>query len=226
LTTSREVLAKSLAYEFKDSNILEQALTHRSAGSLNNERLEFLGDAVLGCVIADELYARFPKAREGDLSRLRATLVRRDSLAQLAKALNIGDCLELGSGERKSGGFRRDSILADAFEGVLGAIYLDGGFTACRQCILALFTDALDGLPDAALLKDAKTRLQEYLQSRQRPLPEYAVIEVAGKAHAQSFTVQCTVDDPGISPTQGSAKSRRRAEQNAAGKMLEQLGAG
>ena len=223
MTNSPEALAKSLGYLFNDPNLLKQALTHCSAGSRNNERLEFLGDALLGCVIAAELFDRYPKAREGELSRLRASLVRRESLADLAQGLDIGRYLKLGAGERKSGGHNRNSILADALEAVFGAIYLDGGFAACRQSILGLFSDRLAAVADPETLKDAKTRLQEHLQSRQMALPEYTVMEVSGEAHAQSFRVQCALGDSRLAPTQGSARSRRQAEQKAAGKMLEQL---
>jgi ribonuclease III len=223
LTSSPEALAKSLGYQFDDPNLLQQALTHCSAGSRNNERLEFLGDALLGCVIAAELFGRYPKAREGELSRLRASLVRRESLADLAQGLDIGRYLKLGAGERKSGGHHRNSILADALEAVFGSIYLDGGFAACRQSILGLFSDRLVAVADPEALKDAKTRLQEHLQSRQMALPEYTVMEVSGDAHAQSFRVQCALVDSRLAPTQGSARSRRQAEQKAAGKMLEQL---
>ena len=223
MTSPPEALAKSLGYQFDDPNLLKQALTHCSAGSRNNERLEFLGDALLGCVIAAELFDRYPKAREGELSRLRASLVRRESLADLAQGLEIGRYLKLGAGERKSGGHNRNSILADALEAVFGAIYLDGGFAACRQSILGLFSDRLAAVADPETLKDAKTRLQEFLQSRQMALPEYTVMEVSGEAHAQSFRVQCALGDSRLAPTQGSARSRRQAEQKAAGKMLEQL---
>jgi ribonuclease-3 len=223
LTNPPEALAKSLGYQFDNPNLLKQALTHCSAGVRNNERLEFLGDALLGCVIAAELFERYPDAREGELSRLRASLVRRESLADLAQMLDFGRYLRLGAGERKSGGHHRDSILADALEAVFGAIYLDGGFAVCRQCILGLFSDRLAAQADPQALKDAKTRLQEYLQSRQMALPEYAVIEVSGEAHAQSFRVQCTLGDNDFPPTQGHASSRRHAEQMAAARMLEQL---
>jgi ribonuclease-3 len=226
LTRSPESLAESLGYRFNDLALLQRALTHRSSGKRNNERLEFLGDAVLGCVIADEIYQRHPKAREGELSRLRASLVNRESLAGLAQSLDIGSYLRLGSGERKSGGHRRDSILADALEAVLGAIYLDGGFAACRDCILALYADSLAGSTDLAGLKDPKTRLQEYLQSGQQPLPEYTVLETSGDAHDQRFRVQCRITDPGCPPTEAVARNRRNAEQKAAARMLEQLEAG
>jgi len=221
LTKPPQSLAKALGHDFKDQALLQQALTHCSAGSLNNERLEFLGDSVLGCVISSELYQRYPQAHEGELSRLRASLVRRESLAKVAQTLDIGLYLHLGSGERKSGGHHRDSILSDAVEALLGAIYLDSGFDACRTCILTLFSDVLDNLSDVAALKDAKTRLQEYLQSRHMALPEYRVTEVTGEAHAQFFKVECHVGDS--EPTQGQGKNRRHAEQDAAEKMLTQL---
>ena len=226
MTQSPESLAQRLGYNFDDPALLLQALTHRSSGKNNNERLEFLGDAVLGCVIAAELYRLYPKAREGELSRLRASLVRRESLAELAQTLDIGSYLRLGSGERKSGGHHRNSILADGLEAVLGAIYLDGGFDPCRDCILALFADRLTGLADLPDLKDPKTRLQEYLQSRQLPLPEYSVLETTGNAHDQQFRVQCRVQADGSQPTEGIARNRRNAEQTAAAQMLEQLEAG
>ena len=225
MTQSPESLAELFGYRFDDPRLLTQALVHRSAGSRNNERLEFLGDAVLGCVIADQVFARHPEAREGELSRMRSTLVRRESLAELASELDIGAYLKLGLGERKSGGHHRQSILADAFEAVLGAIYLDGGFEPCRQAIVDLFTEKFGAIDDIDQLKDSKTRLQEYLQSRRKPLPEYSVVEIAGESHAQSFRVRCTVSDTDIESTEGQAKSRRRAEQDAAGKMLVQLGA-
>ena len=223
MTRSQELLQKALGYTFAEPQLLQQALTHRSAGSRNNERLEFLGDAILGCVIAEELYERYPRAREGELSRLRATLVRRESLAEIAQELELGRYLNLGSGERKSGGYRRDSILSDALEALFGAIYLDTGFRSTRSCILALFAIKLESLSGAASLKDAKTRLQEYLQALRKPLPEYIVTEVSGEAHAQSFRVDCVVRDIDVEPTQGAGSSRRQAEQEAAEKMLALL---
>ncbi|UCC57342.1 MAG: ribonuclease III [Gammaproteobacteria bacterium] len=219
-------LAKKLGYQFADLNILQQALTHRSVGSRNNERLEFLGDAMLGFVIADELYARYPQAREGELSRLRSSLVRRETLAELARELQISHYLRLGPGERKSGGHQRDSIAANALEALFGAIYLDGGFTSCRQCILSLFAEKLGEVPHPDRLKDPKTRLQEYLQARQLALPEYVVLEVSGTAHAQTFRVNCTVNAAEKLVTEGKARSRRHAEQEAAMKMLELLNGG
>jgi ribonuclease-3 len=226
LSKSTGLLEKLLGHQFADRTLLQQALTHRSAGNRNNERLEFLGDAILGAVIAEELFRRHPKASEGKLSRLRSRLVRRESLRDIARALDIGQYLILGAGERRSGGHRRDSILSDAVEALLGAIYLEGGFGACKVCILSLFEAKLDALPDVVFLKDAKTRLQEYLQSRQLALPEYAVTTRSGEAHAQFFKVACTVRGLDATPTSGEGGSRRQAEQQAAERMLAQLGAG
>lgn len=214
-------LEEKLGYSFSDKELLLRALTHRSAGKNNNERLEFLGDAVLGCVIADELFSNFPHVREGRLSRLRSSLVRRETLADIGQALGIGDYLTLGPGERKSGGHRRNSILSDAVEAVLGAIYIDSDFTQCRHCILRLYADKLKDLSDETVLKDAKTRLQEYLQARGMQLPDYSVLATHGKEHARHFEVLCTVD--GQEPCHGAGSSRRLAEQDAATKMLAQL---
>ena len=218
-------LEEALGHTFADQNLLKQALTHRSAGSRNNERLEFLGDAILGGVIAAELYRRYPEDKEGELSGLRANLVRRESLAEIAHLLELGRYLNLGGGERKSGGHQRDSILSDTLEALIGAIFLDSEFAVCQRTILSLFAERLDSLSDVAFLKDAKTRLQEYLQSRHKPLPEYNVIEVTGEAHAQFFKVECVVD--GVeSPGRGQGGNRRHAEQNAAQDMLSRLDAG
>ncbi|MGB5259458.1 MAG: ribonuclease III [Gammaproteobacteria bacterium] len=214
-------LEKELGYTFSDPELLHKALTHRSLGNSNNERLEFLGDALLGCVIADELFHNFPHVREGRLSRLRSSLVRRETLAEIGKRLAIGDFLRLGQGERKSGGHRRESILSDALEAIFGAIYLDSDFATCRQCILQLYADKLASLSDTVVLKDAKTRLQEYLQARHLELPDYTVKDVSGKAHARYFEVICTV--AGHEPCNGEGASRRHAEQEAASKMLRQL---
>jgi ribonuclease-3 len=216
-------LERALDYTFDDQGLLKQALTHRSAGSRNNERLEFLGDAILGGVIAAELYRRYPAAKEGELSRLRANLVRRESLAGIAQSLDLGRHLTLGAGERKSGGHQRDSILSDTVEALLGAIFLDSDFAVCQRCVLRLFSARLDSLAEVAFLKDAKTRLQEYLQSRHQPLPDYIVTEVAGEAHAQFFKVECVVNDAGLPPGRGRGSSRRQAEQNAAQDMLSRL---
>jgi ribonuclease-3 len=226
LTKYPGALAREIGHDFTDPALLQQALTHRSAGGANNERLEFLGDAVLGCVIAEELYRCFPQAREGELSRLRARLVRRDSLADIAGTLAVGRYLHLGTGERRSGGHQRDSILADAVEALFGAVYLDGGFEAARRCVLGQFATALASLPPVSELKDAKTRLQEHLQSRGLTLPEYTVVRESGQAHARTFRVQCSVEGVDATPTVGQGSSRRLAEQEAAGKMLALLGAG
>jgi ribonuclease-3 len=218
-------LTRALDYRFADPRLLEAAVTHRSAGSRNNERLEFLGDAVLGHVIAEWLFQAFPDATEGQLSRLRASLVKRSTLADIARQLHLGEYLRLGSGELKSGGFRRDSILADAMEAILGAMVLDtaGGLEACRACIHRLFEAKVSQLSPAGELKDPKTRLQELLQSRKLELPVYAIAQVSGKAHHQRFVVECRVDAVEQSAT-GEGSSRRRAEQAAARAMLEQLG--
>lgn len=217
-------LGRALHYQFQDSQLLESAVTHRSAGSNNNERLEFLGDAVLGYVIAEWLFERFPGASEGKLSRLRASLVKRDTLADIARELEIGEYLRLGSGELKSGGFRRDSILADALEAILGAIVLDsgGGLDSCRDIIHRLFAGKVERLSSVSELKDPKTRLQEFLQSRKLDLPSYEVQQVTGKAHKQHFVVECRVDVLKML-VKGEGSSRRRAEQVAAEKMLAEL---
>ena len=216
-------LYQRLGYRFKDESLLRQALTHRSAAAEHYERLEFLGDAVLSFVVAAALFQKFPLASEGQLSRLRAGLVRGDTLAVVARGLELGEHLVLGGGELKSGGFRRDSILADALEAIFGAVYLDGGVDAAREVILGLFAERLAACSLSAVLKDPKTRLQEYLQSRGRPLPEYHVVAVEGEAHAQTFKVSCSIDGES-EPTLGVAPSRRKAEQAAARTALEQLG--
>jgi len=222
LTSPLERLVTALGHRFADASLLELALSHRSTGSQNNERLEFLGDSVLSFVISGELYHRFPEVDEGRLSRLRASLVKGETLAQLARELSLGDYLRLGSGELKSGGFRRDSILADAFEAILGAVYLDAGLETVQGLILRLFDKRLAAVNPATALKDPKTRLQEYLQSRQLPLPHYEVEEISGKAHAQTFTVSCRVSGiDGVISASGS--SRRKAEQAAAQIALERL---
>jgi ribonuclease-3 len=210
-----------LGYEPRDCALFTAALTHRSAPGPNNERLEFLGDAVLNLVIARQLYVAFPEASEGDLSRLRARVVSSEPLAEVAAGIGLGDALQLGSGELKTGGFRRQSILADALEAVCGALFLDGGLTAAERVIEALFLPRIAALPAAAALKDAKTRLQEYLQSRGLALPRYTVDRIEGEPHAQTFRVTCDVPDLGLS-AQGRGSSRRRAEQEAAeGILLE-----
>jgi len=215
-------LEEQLGYHFKDATLLRTALTHRSAASRNNERMEFLGDAVLGYLISSELYQRFPTATEGALSRLRAGLVKGDTLADIATQLQFGEYLILGSGELKSGGFRRRSILSDAFEAVIGAIYLDSDIDTVRQRILPFFKPRLDQCDPAAVKKDAKTRLQEYLQSRGHALPEYSVHSISGEAHNQTFEVECRLAELDIISC-GQGSSRRKAEQQAAKKALELL---
>ncbi|HUA87829.1 MAG TPA: ribonuclease III [Steroidobacteraceae bacterium] len=212
----------SLGYTPRDPALFRAALTHRSASGANNERLEFLGDAVLNLLVAQALYAAFPGADEGDLSRLRSRLVSREPLAEIAAALNVGDALQLGSGELKSGGFRRQSILADALEALIGAVYLDGGLAAAGELTGRLFGPRIAQLPPPEALKDAKTRLQEHLQSRGLALPRYAVLAVEGEDHAQNFTVSCEVAAL-KARTEGAGSSRRRAEQEAAQRMLEAL---
>ncbi|NIR62126.1 MAG: ribonuclease III [Gammaproteobacteria bacterium] len=225
MTAALESLAARLGYRFTDWRLLQDAVTHRSAGSRNNERLEFLGDAVLNLMVADALFDSHPDAREGDLSRLRATLVNRETLARIAQELEISECLVLGPGEMKSGGHRRQSILADAVEAVLGAIYRDGGYAACAEVVHRLLDTRLAELPDPETLKDPKTRLQEFLQSRQRPLPDYRVLEVSGEEHARSFLVECRVEGLAEAP-QARGRSRRKAEQAAASKALQRLSRG
>lgn len=217
-------LTKVLAYRFADEGLLLTALTHRSHSSPHNERLEFLGDGVLNCAIAAELYRRYPQLPEGDLSRLRAHLVRQDSLHKLALAIRLGDFLRLGEGEMKSGGHQRPSILADGLEAIFGAIYLDGGFDAARQAIERLYAGMLDELLPGQSMKDAKTRLQEWLQGRKNPLPRYVVLETTGAAHSQQFEVACEVDSLGMRAV-GSGSSRRLAEQAAAENILKALNA-
>ncbi len=212
-----------IGYRFTNARLLEDALTHRSAGSNNNERLEFLGDGLLNFIIAAELYHRFPRATEGELSRLRASLVKGETLAGMARSIDLGPHLTLGPGEMKSGGFRRTSILADALEAVIGAVYLDGGLERCWEVVSSLFQEALAEVTLTAELKDPKTRLQEHLQSRRMPLPEYNVVSVHGEAHAQTFTVECQVR--GLEQSaHGTGSSRRKAEQVAAERALELLG--
>ncbi|HEX7027337.1 MAG TPA: ribonuclease III [Gammaproteobacteria bacterium] len=215
-------LENFLGYSFSDNSLLRNALTHRSVSGDNNERLEFLGDSILNFVIAAELFHNYSKAPEGDLSRLRASLVNKETLFKVAQQLELGDFIFLGSGELKSGGFRRKSILADATEAVFGAVYLDGGFDVCRQLILRLYDPWLESGIDIEQLKDPKTRLQEYLQSGRQALPEYEVVEAYGKPHAQTFKVKCIV--AGLDcDVYGVGSSRRKAEQQAAEAVLEIL---
>jgi ribonuclease-3 len=211
------------SHAFADPGLLVQALSHRSAGAPHNERLEFLGDALLNLIIAEQLYLRWPKADEGAMTRARAELVRESTLAGIARALDIGAKLTLGPGEMKSGGHRRDSILADAVEAVIAAFYLDAGFDACRQAVLPWFEPLLAALPPLHQVgKDPKTRLQEWLQARQRPLPVYALIEESGDDHDKTFRVGCTLGDQAIT-TEGRGSSRRAAEQAAAEAALQRI---
>ena len=213
-----------LGYEPRDPTLFRTALTHRSAAGPNNERLEFLGDAVLNLLIAHRLYEAYPRATEGELSRLRARLVSREPLAEIAVTLGLGEVLQLGSGELRSGGFRRQSILADALEALCGALFLDGGLVAVDALITQLFAERIAGLPEPEALKDPKTRLQEYLQSRSLTLPRYAILGIEGEDHAQTFRVSCEV--PGLAlRVEGGGSSRRRAEQQAAGRMLAEIAA-
>jgi ribonuclease-3 len=215
-------LARLIGHKFRREELLLQALTHRSFGPTNNERLEFLGDALIGFVIADALWARFPDADEGTLSRMRASLVKRDSLADLARGIDLGDYLRLGTGERRSGGYARESILADAFEAVWGAVYLDAGFELSSKLVLHHFAQRLAETDPRVAAKDPKTRLQEWLQAQRRPLPEYRIVATGGDQHAQTFTVRCLLTDDALS-TSAESGTRRGAEQAAAQAMLECL---
>ena len=184
-------LSRQIGYEFKDTGLLKQALTHRSAAKQHNERLEFLGDAVLGMIIARELYDKFPQVPEGKLTRMRSTLVKGDTLAELARESDVGELMNLGPGELKSGGHRRSSIIADAMEAIIGAIYLEAGLEQTEQVVLHLWKSRINKLDPNEHPKDAKTRLQEFLQSRKLPLPVYEVVQITGKDHAQTFVVHC-----------------------------------
>ena len=222
MNSSLQRLERKIGYQFKDENFLKLALTHRSANGTHNERLDFLGDSILSFVVADELYHRFPKVDEGDMSRMRATLVRGHTLAELGREFQLGDYLFLGPGELKSGGFRRDSILADAVEAIIGGIYLDSDTEVIRGIILAWYKTRLDSIEPGVSQKDPKTRLQEYLQGRRKPLPTYTVTKIKGEAHNQEFTIECIVaglDEPVI----GKGSSRRKAEQSAADIALGQV---
>lgn len=216
------LLSKALGYELKDKQLLLQALTHRSAAGSHYERLEFLGDSLLSMFIAEALYLQFPEVQEGDLSRMRATLVCGPTLAELAVEFKLGDFLQLGPGELKSGGYRRESILSDAVEALIGAIYLDSDLATCKERVLAWYASRLQTIKPGMSQKDSKTQLQEILQARQQPVPDYQVIELTGKAHNQRFTVSCTtnlLDTPMV----GTGTSRRKAEQDAAAKALKAL---
>ncbi|WP_433851043.1 ribonuclease III [Stenotrophomonas nitritireducens] len=211
-----------IGHPFRDPGLLRQALTHRSAGAPHNERLEFLGDSIVNLLVAEALFARWPKADEGALTRARASLVCESALAAMARALELGERLTLGPGEMKSGGHRRDSILADAFEAVVAAIYLDAGFEACRARVLPWFDAPMAAVPVGKPEKDPKTRLQEWLQARQKPLPVYELVSETGDDHARHFRVRCRLTDPDLT-TEGEGSSRRLAEQQAAAAAIEQL---
>lgn len=214
-------LLQCLGYAFQQQDLLDQALHHRSAGGLNNERLEFLGDSILGFVISVELYRRYPEAKEGELSRLRSLLVNREVLAALAIELQLNHFIHLGVGERKSGGAKRQSILADAVEAIIGAIYLDGGMNAASSCIIRWLSTRVDELSHLSVIKDPKSTLQEWVQAHKLPLPQYEV-ETSGKAHAQTFRIFCTVEGLPYQ-SEGVSTSRRKAEQIAAENFLELL---
>ncbi len=216
-------LSRLLGYQFRKIEMLAVALTHRSFGGPNNERLEFLGDAILSYIVAEDLLQRFRQASEGDLTRLRANLVRGETLARVARdRLDLGRFIRLGPGELKSGGWRRSSILSDTLEALIGAVYLDGGMEACKRVVLNLLEEELVAVSPRDVRKDSKTRLQEYLQAQRRPLPSYRVLNVEGAAHEQHFSVECVV--AGLTqPTHGEGSSRRHAEQSAAEKALDML---
>ena len=215
-------LKQSLHYEFSDERLLEMALTHRSAAGENNERLEFLGDAVLQLVISELIFHQRPEASEGRLSRLRSSLVKDTTLAEIGVELGIGKHLILGSGEKKTGGHRRASILADAVEAIFGAVYLDAGFDAAKQLISTTYSKRIEDLPEGAELRDPKSQLQEHLQGRQLPVPDYRMEQVTGKAHQQSFEISCTINELDLK-TSGKGTTRRDAEQAAATAMLSRI---
>ncbi|MBT8420058.1 MAG: ribonuclease III [Gammaproteobacteria bacterium] len=221
-TESLQLLFPRIGYTFSDSALLTLALTHRSASAEHNERLEFLGDAILGFLTAENLYERFPYSSEGELTRFRSRLVRRKTLAELARQLDLGQYITLGGGEIKTGGEDRESILANAFEAVIGAIYLDGGLDACRHSILHIYASRPDIGSERDAIKDPKTQLQELVQAMRLPLPEYRVIEATGADHQHWFTVECKI---AVIPevTRGSGRSRRLAEQDAAHRALEYI---
>ncbi len=208
-------LQSTLNYQFNERSLLETALTHRSAGNPNNERLEFLGDAMLGAVIANELFHQFPAGDEGQLTRLRSSLVKKDTLASLARELDLGSFLKLGEGELKTGGWRRASILENTLEAIIGAVYLDSDYNQCQAFIQNTFADLLDAVSLEDIQKDPKTRLQEFLQARKKAIPIYEVLSSTGKSHQKIFTVSCRFDDLPAA-IQGQGASRRKAEQAAA----------
>ncbi len=211
-------------YQFRQQDLLEQALTHRShSRSNNNERLEFLGDSILNLIISNHIYLRFTSADEGDLSRIRASLVKEETLAQVALEMDLGDYIHLGGGELKSGGFRRASILADALEALIAAIYLDSDYAQAETAVLRLFQGQLHAVDENANLRDPKTQLQEYLQARKKQLPSYRVEQTSGKSHNQVFTVSCKVTELDMQ-SKAKGSSRKKAEQQAAQKILDKLG--
>jgi ribonuclease III len=222
VTADLHRLARTLGQANLDGALLGRALTHRSAGAANNERLEFLGDALLGFIVAEALWERFPGADEHILTRMRASLVREETLARLARGLSLGEYLRLGSGELRSGGHARDSILADAMEALLAAVYLDQGLEAARSVVLKVIAEPLAELRPEQVTKDPKTRLQELLQAHHRPLPDYEVAGITGTQHAQQFQVRCSLPDDGRVAL-GQGTSRRRAEQQAAAALLQAL---
>lgn len=213
-------LSRIIYYTFQDASLMMMALTHRSFNAQHNERLEFLGDSILSFLIAQELYQRFPKIDEGDLSRLRAQLVKESSLSSIATLMGLGDFIQLGEGELKSAGWRRPSILADTLEAMIGAIYLDAGIEPAHQFVLRFFEKQLNEIDPKLIQKDAKTLLQELLQSQKSDLPIYTVVSIEGEAHSQSFTIECTIKKFNIK-TQGIGQSRRIAEQEAASKAYQ-----
>ncbi len=215
-------LASRLGYQFKNAALLAQALTHRSFATNNNERLEFLGDGALNFIIANQLYNRFNKLPEGDLSRLRAQLVKESTLCEIAISLNVGESLKLGEGEMKSAGWKRPSILADALEAIVGAVYIDGGHLAAEALVLQLFSERISQIDPKTIDKDAKSQLQEYLQAKKIALPDYNVVLIEGEAHAQTFKIACIIQKLNIS-TVGEGTSRRNAEQQAAQLALEKI---
>jgi ribonuclease-3 len=222
LDKAQSWLSKALDYRFKDAALLQQALTHRSAQGPNNERLEFLGDAVLDFVISEALFKACPDLPEGDLSKLRSSLVKDTSLAALAADLGLGMHLILGGGEQKSGGHRRESILADALEAIFAAVFLDSGIDAAKDMIEHVFVDRLANLPDVDELRDPKTRLQEWLQARKMELPVYDLVSVSGREHKRRFEVSCVIEEAAIT-TKGTSTTRRKAEQIAAARMLSEI---
>lgn len=219
---SKQRLIDSLGYRFSDPSLVDLALSHRSVGANNNERLEFLGDSIVNFLIGESLYQRFPDAREGELSQMRAALVKGQTLAQIARGLDLGEYLHLGPGELKSGGYRRESILADALEALIAAIYLDGGLPSCREAVMRWYEPLLQSICPSKSNKDAKSSLQEWLQSRKQPLPSYRIVKQTGDDHQQVFEVECDISHINAR-FKGTGSSRRVAEQQAAAVALDRL---